>query len=85
MSVFSKVLRVGEGKRLKELEALVPRVNALESSVEVLTDDGLRAKTANFASGSITGQPQTTSKRRPSRLSAKPRAAASGNATTTCR
>ncbi len=48
MSVFSKVLRAGEGKRLKELEALVQRVNALEPGIEALSDDGLRAKTADF-------------------------------------
>ncbi len=48
MSIFSKVLRIGEGKRLKELEKLVKRVNALEPQTEVLTDDELEAKTAEF-------------------------------------
>ncbi len=48
MSIFSKALRIGEGKRLKELEALVERVNALEAETEVLSDDDLAAKTAEF-------------------------------------
>jgi preprotein translocase subunit SecA len=48
MSVFSKVLRIGEGKKLKELEQLAERVNALEPTVEPLSDDELRAKTAEF-------------------------------------
>ncbi|MCH8130390.1 MAG: preprotein translocase subunit SecA, partial [Acidobacteria bacterium] len=46
--MFSKVLRIGEGKRLKELEQLAERVNALEPETEVLTDDELAAKTAEF-------------------------------------
>ena len=45
MSIFSKALRIGEGKRLKELEALVGRVNALEPETEVLSDADLAAKT----------------------------------------
>jgi preprotein translocase subunit SecA len=48
MSIFSKALRIGEGKRLKELEALVERVNALEPEFEVLGDDDLVAKTTEF-------------------------------------
>jgi len=48
MSLLSKVLRIGEGKRLKELEALAVRVNALEPEIEKLTDEALRAKTIEF-------------------------------------
>ena len=48
MSVFSKVLRVGEGKRLKELQGLVEQVNALEPEFEPLTDGQLVAKTVEF-------------------------------------
>jgi preprotein translocase subunit SecA len=48
MSIFSKALRIGEGKRLKELEALVERVNALEPEIELLSDGDLVAKTAEF-------------------------------------
>lgn len=48
MSIFDKVLRAGEGKRLRELEELAQRVNALEADVEVLSDEDLRARTQWF-------------------------------------
>jgi preprotein translocase subunit SecA len=48
MSVFSKVLRAGEGKRLKELQQVAECVNGLESSISPLSDDELRAKTVEF-------------------------------------
>ena len=48
MSVFSKVLRIGEGKRLRELQELVDCVNGLESEIEPLTDAELAAKTDEF-------------------------------------
>ncbi|MEN8114882.1 MAG: preprotein translocase subunit SecA, partial [Actinomycetota bacterium] len=56
MSIFSKALRIGEGKRLKELEALVVRVNALEPEFEKLTDDDLLAKTAEFRNRFANGE-----------------------------
>ncbi|MEN8235417.1 MAG: preprotein translocase subunit SecA [Actinomycetota bacterium] len=56
MSIFSKALRFGEGKRLKELEALVVRVNALEAETEPLTDDELVAKTAEFRNRAANGE-----------------------------
>ncbi|MGI9584554.1 MAG: preprotein translocase subunit SecA [Acidimicrobiia bacterium] len=48
MSMFQKVLRVGEGKRLKTLQDLAERVNALEPEVEVLSDEDLAARTVWF-------------------------------------
>ncbi|HEX7166825.1 MAG TPA: preprotein translocase subunit SecA [Acidimicrobiales bacterium] len=48
MSVFSKILRAGEGKKLRALKSLVPDINALEPEIEKLTDDELRAKTPEF-------------------------------------
>ena len=48
MSVFQKILHLGEGKKLKDLEALVAAVNDLEPSVEPLSDEELRAKTEEF-------------------------------------
>ena len=50
MGLLSKVLRVGEGKKLKALQGLVPDINALEPEFERLTDDELRGKTAEFRS-----------------------------------
>jgi preprotein translocase subunit SecA len=48
MSIFSKALRFGEGKRKKELDQLVARVNDLEPAVQPLSDEALRDKTAEF-------------------------------------
>ena len=48
MSIFSRVLRSGEGRKLKALQALVPDINALEPELQALSDDALRAKTGEF-------------------------------------
>src|SRR6266550_1557436 len=48
MSVFSRVLRAGEGKKLKALQSLVPDINALEPEIQALSDDALRHKTVEF-------------------------------------
>src|SRR5205085_7111853 len=48
MSVFSRVLRVGEGRKLKALQSLVPDINALEPEISALSDDALRHKTVEF-------------------------------------
>src|SRR5437016_10220332 len=48
MSVFSRVLRAGEGKKVRALESLVPDINALEPEMEALSDDALKHKTIEF-------------------------------------
>ncbi|MEY2432344.1 MAG: preprotein translocase subunit SecA [Acidimicrobiaceae bacterium] len=48
MGVFDRVLRSGEGKKVRALASLVPDINALEPEMERLSDDGLRAKTVEF-------------------------------------
>jgi preprotein translocase subunit SecA len=48
MSVLSKVLRAGEGKKVRRLAELVPMVNALEPAMEALSDEELQAKTIEF-------------------------------------
>ncbi len=48
MSIFSKALRMGEGKRLRELEQLAVAVNDLEPKVEKLSDEELAARTPWF-------------------------------------
>ena len=50
MALLDRVLRAGEGKKVKALAAVVPEVNALESEMKALSDDALRAKTAEFRS-----------------------------------
>ena len=46
--VLQKILRMGEGRRLRQLERLVEEVNAAEPGVVDLTDEQLRARTAEF-------------------------------------
>ena len=48
MSILDKILRAGEGRLLKKLEAISRQVNALEDDFVALTDDELRAKTAEY-------------------------------------
>ena len=48
MSVLSRVLRSGEGKKLKAIESLVPDINSLEPEMEKLSDHALQAKTDEF-------------------------------------
>ena len=48
MSLFDKILRSGEGKKLKALQGLVPDIGALEPEVQALSDSALQAKTAEF-------------------------------------
>jgi len=48
MSVFTRVLRAGEGKKVRRLAELVPMVNDLEPAMEALSDEELRHKTVEF-------------------------------------
>ena len=48
IKIVDKLLRAGEGRRLKSLQEQTGRVSALEPAVAVLTDVELLAKTAEF-------------------------------------
>ncbi|MEX1208572.1 MAG: preprotein translocase subunit SecA [Acidimicrobiia bacterium] len=48
MAFLKKILRAGEGKSLKRLERLVVAVNAFEPAMSALSDEQLRAKSAEF-------------------------------------
>jgi preprotein translocase subunit SecA len=48
MGVFDKLLRAGEGRKVRALQALVPDINALEPEMQALSDAELRAKTGEF-------------------------------------
>ena len=47
-SILDRIMRAGEGKILRDLSKIVDQVNAFESSISPLSDDQLRAKTAEF-------------------------------------
>ncbi len=46
--VLQKILRMGEGRRLRQLERIVASVNDVEDTVADLTDEQLRARTGAF-------------------------------------
>ncbi len=48
MGVFDRILRTGEGRMLRSLQALVPDVAAFEAELEKLSDDDLRHRTVQF-------------------------------------
>jgi preprotein translocase subunit SecA len=50
MGVFNKLLKTGEGKKIKALQSLVPEIGAYEPEMQALSDDDLRAKTNEFRS-----------------------------------
>ena len=48
MSVFTRLLRAGEGKKVRRLAEIVPLINDLEPEMQALSDEALRAKTDEF-------------------------------------
>jgi preprotein translocase subunit SecA len=48
VAFFDRLLRAGEGKKVKALAGLVPEINALEAEIEALSDADLAAKTPEF-------------------------------------
>ena len=56
MSVLSKVLRAGEGKKVRRLAELVPLINDLEPAMEALSDAELQAKTPEFRARLAAGE-----------------------------
>ncbi len=48
MGVLDKILRAGEGRKIRALAGLVPDINAIEPEMQKLSDDALRAKTDEF-------------------------------------
>jgi preprotein translocase subunit SecA len=56
MGILDRILRAGEGKKLKALAGLVPDINAHEPATKALSDDALRAKTTEFRQRLANGQ-----------------------------
>src|SRR6187397_3080482 len=48
MSIFTRVLRAGEGKKQRALQSLVPDISAFEPEMRASSDDALRHKTVEF-------------------------------------
>jgi preprotein translocase subunit SecA len=54
---FERVLRLGEGRRVKRLQDQAAYIGTLEPDFEALTDDELRGKTAEFKQRFENGEP----------------------------
>ncbi len=50
MSLFSKLLNMGEGRNLKNFQGIVAAVNEAEPEYEALSDEALKSKTGEFRS-----------------------------------
>src|SRR2546423_4771331 len=48
MSLFNRFLRLGEGRKIKNLEGVVKPINDLEPELEKLSDDELAHRTVEF-------------------------------------
>ena len=48
MQLLDRILRAGEGKKVKALASLVPDINAWSSEIGALSDEALKAKTGEF-------------------------------------
>ena len=84
MSVFTKVLRAGEGKKVRRLAELVPLVNALEPEMEARSDEELQATApSSSGSGSTTARTSTTCWSRRSPRSGRRPGGCSASATST--
>ncbi len=57
IKLVDKVLHFGEGRKMKVVEALTAQVSALEPGFQKLSDEGLRAKTAEFRQRLEQGEP----------------------------
>ncbi|MGH3386513.1 MAG: preprotein translocase subunit SecA [Nocardioidaceae bacterium] len=47
-AILDKILRIGEGKILRQLEVVAKQVNAIEDEFVAMSDDELRGQTADF-------------------------------------
>jgi preprotein translocase subunit SecA len=48
MGILDRILRAGDGKKLKALEGIVPEIDGYEDEFRALSDDALKAKTPEF-------------------------------------
>src|SRR3954451_9028396 len=48
MSLFTKILRAGEGKKVRAIQSFVPDIAAFEPEMQALSDDALVHKTVEF-------------------------------------
>ncbi len=83
-AVARKLFGSANERRIRSYQPRVDAINALEAEVAALTDDALRARTAEFKSRSPTAPRSTTFWCRPSLPCARRRSAPSAIAISTC-
>jgi preprotein translocase subunit SecA len=59
INILTKIFGSRNDRLLKQYQAVVTRINAMEVATEQLTDDGLRAKTQEFKDRLARGSPWT--------------------------
>ena len=85
-AIIDKLLRIGEGKILRQLEAIAKAVNAIEDDFVAMTDDELRGMTGGVQRAARgRARPSTTSCPRRSRPSVRRPSGCSGSGTSTSR
>ena len=57
MGVLDRILRAGEGRKVKAIASLVPEINALEPDLAKLSDEDLQAHTPAFRQRLANGEP----------------------------
>ena len=65
-TLLAKVFGTQNERELKAIRPLVEQINALEPSIQALSDEQLRAKTAEFRARVVDGQRSTICCPRPS-------------------
>ena len=84
-SFLEKILRTGDKRVLRQLEAYTKAVNSLEDSFASMTDEELRAETDKFRERVRTASPSIFCCRRPSRWFVKRPSVPWASVTTMCR
>ena len=64
-AILDKILRIGEGKILRQLEAISKAVNAIEPDFVAMSDDELRGMTTEFKERLANGETTTQGVRNP--------------------
>src|SRR5436305_3015353 len=57
MSILDRALRIGEGKKFKEFERQVARINDLEAEMELLEDNEIRSEFTGLRERAANGEP----------------------------
>lgn len=85
MAILDKLLRLGEGKILRQLEGIAKAVNAIEDDFVKMSDAELQALTGEFKERLANGETLDDLMPEASPRCARPPSGSSASGTTTCR